>query len=64
MRLKPCPFCGNIIMSITTSWFKHGYTGYVHCETCKVSGPVKKTQKAAVRTWNKRVSDNEDNKLV
>lgn len=61
MALKPCPFCGDIILGITTSWFKGGYTGYVYCKMCRVSGPLKKTQRAAVRAWNKRVFEDNDN---
>ncbi len=52
-KLKPCPFCGGINITI------EGHTGqfWVLCE-CGAEGPTPstlwKTEKEAIKAWNRR----------
>lgn len=52
--LKPCPFCGNDEISVDSnamddSWF------WIQCLECKASIGHKRTERGAVKAWNRRV---------
>lgn len=60
--MKPCPFCGNKeLRKINAGWGIKAPLWFVVCEPdhklCGVQGPIRDTQGAATRAWNKRKSN-------
>lgn len=52
-ELKPCPFCGSTDTEVVSSTFRVDQHA-VFCRSCKAHGPVVKSERYAVPTWNKR----------
>lgn len=50
-RLKPCPFCGELIRILTRDLSDQFY---VECETCQAMGPTGGEMNSAVIQWNSR----------
>lgn len=58
-ELKPCPFCGGTDLHL--SGIEQIFIG-VSCNTCDCEGPSQKTKRGAIKTWNTRaVEKDEDN---
>ena len=47
-EIEPCPFCHGHFLHIT----RHLVSYSVTCQTCKSSGPFRRTEQAAVEEWN------------
>lgn len=56
-KLKPCPFCGNIHISVSNHKVLGVAWHQVFCEDCEASGPAAPTEKYAIELWNRRTSD-------
>ena len=52
-ELKPCPFCGATTAEVNT-YHGGGYTAWVACRSCRVSGAVRDTVSEATKAWNHR----------
>lgn len=56
MNVLPCPFCG----SDTPRLVKNSEPCFVVCGDCGAHGPLGKSQRGAVDTWNGRTGNCED----
>lgn len=59
IHLKPCPFCGEKEIWITTVTENCGSYLYVECSKCGAKSSEEDSQDTAVKSWNKRTADAE-----
>lgn len=48
--IKPCPFCGSIIVSVSRT----AKLFWVFCKNCNAEGISKETEAEAIEAWNNR----------
>jgi Lar family restriction alleviation protein len=51
VKLKPCPFCGG---EAVTCLLFHRFRCACRNPACGATGPMRKTEVAAIRAWNRR----------
>lgn len=52
--LARCPFCGSTHFGVYATFTVNGKKFFAQCSKCGASGPAKKTQAKAKRSWNWR----------
>ena len=60
--LKPCPFCGSIVVREVKilSPEQDGFIWYVTCMECFTAGPRSKNPTIAISRWNTAVRGTQD----
>lgn len=64
--MKPCPFCGSTRVTITHENDRMGYSSWIRCQDCYVTGPATRMptgpvmsnedrEAEATELWNTRV---------
>lgn len=53
-KLEPCPFCGKTSPLVLNGIGEPDWWVQCQTETCFCEGPASKTEKGAVRAWNRR----------
>lgn len=56
-QLARCPFCGSTHFGVYATFTVNGKKFFAQCSKCGASGPAKKTQAKAKRSWNWRTID-------
>lgn len=56
-ELKPCPFCGGEAETGKTVFGLRAGLIFVFCKKCYASSLDYKTEKEAIKVWNRRVND-------
>lgn len=49
--IRPCPFCGSANVNVETDPLIAGRTA-VFCKSCKAHGPIVRSERYAVASWN------------
>ena len=53
-ELKPCPFCGSVVIEENTNNFGSFVFHFMCCERCSAKTAYYETKKSAIDAWNKR----------
>jgi len=59
-NLKPCPFCGD--KAIMSSYGVNPTTFEIECETCGCHQKDYDSVECTIKTWNKRIGENVNDK--